>query len=83
MLKFISAGDLARLSETDPAHPIISDIVKRLITDTYDRVRIDARGQCFLRLAEIIFDDLGDEKLNLRFVLVTRAESLKILRNKL
>ncbi|MCK4999516.1 MAG: hypothetical protein KAS23_08270 [Anaerohalosphaera sp.] len=36
MLKFTSADDLARLPKTDPAYPIIEDLVKRLITDTYD-----------------------------------------------
>jgi len=34
MLKFTSADDLSRLSKTDPAHPIIADLVQRLITDT-------------------------------------------------
>nr|BDD46573.1 hypothetical protein 6 [bacterium] len=36
MLKFTSADDLARLPETDPAHPIIADLVQRIITDTLD-----------------------------------------------
>ena len=36
MLKFTSADDLARLPKTDPAHPIIADLIQRLIIDTYD-----------------------------------------------
>lgn len=36
MLKFTSVDDLARLPETDPAYPIIEDLVQRIITDTYD-----------------------------------------------
>ena len=33
MLEFKSAEDLTKLSRTDPAFPIVEDLVKRLITN--------------------------------------------------
>ena len=57
MLKFTSADDLARLSKTDPAQPIIADLVKRLITDTYDtEFPYDPDGDGYI----VLIDKPGD-----------------------
>lgn len=53
MLKFTSADDLARLPETDPAHPIITDLVQSLITDTLDGPHpYDSDGDGFIALIQ-------------------------------